>query len=165
MNFIDIIVLAAMAWAAYSGWKRGMILQICTLLGIALGFWLAAQYGAAVGQALHITGRFATAGGFAVVLVTVIIIVAVVSRLLRNTFRFAGLGSLDVVLGVLFSCVKMLLILCALLWVFDVLNGDTHRFLSEQTLAGSKLYRPILDLARHITPVLDGVTDTVREVL
>lgn len=165
MNGIDIIALAALAWAVFNGWRRGMILQICTLVGIILGFWAAGHYGAAVGRALHIPDEFATAAGFALLLIGVMILVALLSKGLRKVFSFAGLGALDVVLGILFSCIKMLLILCALFWIFDILNGPEHRMVSAQTLAASKLYRPILGIADWFMPVINGVTDTVRDVL
>ena len=165
MNGIDIIAIAALAWAVFNGWRHGMIFQIGTLAGIILGFWAAARYGAQVGHALHIPGEFATAGGFALLLVGVMILVAVISRLLRRAFSFAGLGTLDILLGILFSCIKMLLILCALFWIFDILNGSEHRFVSAETLAASKLYRPILGIADWFIPLFNGVTDTVKDVL
>lgn len=165
MNGIDIIVLAALAWAVFNGWRRGVILQICTLAGIILGFWVAGRYGAHVGHALRIPDEFATAAGFALLLIGVMILVALLSRGLRRVFSFAGLGTLDIVLGVLFSCIKMLIILCALFWIFDILNGSEHRMVSAETLAASKLYKPILGIADWFMPLLNGVTDTVKEVL
>ena len=165
MNGIDIIAIAALAWAVFNGWRRGMIFQIGTLAGIIVGFWVAGHYGAQVGHALRIPDEFAAAAGFAIMLVGVMILVALASRLLRKMFDFAGLGTLDVVLGILFSCIKMLIILCALFWIFDILNGSEHRFVSAQTLAASKLYRPILGVADWFMPVINGVTDTVRDVL
>ena len=165
MNGIDIIVLVALGWAVFNGWRRGMTLQICTLVGIVLGFWFAGRYGSTVGHALRIPDELAAAAGFAIMLVGVMILVALASRLLRKMFDFAGLGTLDVVLGILFSCIKMLIILCALFWIFDILNGSEHRFVSAQTLAASKLYRPILDKADWFIPLFNTATDTGKNVL
>lgn len=165
MNGIDIIAIAALAWAVFNGWRRGMIFQIGTLAGIILGFWVAGHYGAQVGHALRIPDEFAAAGGFALLLVGVMILVAIVSRLLRKAFSFAGLGTLDIVLGILFSCIKMLVILCAAFWIFQLLNGSEHRLVSGETLAASKLYRPILNIADWFIPLFNGVTDTVKDIL
>lgn len=165
MNGIDIIIIAALAWAVFNGWRRGMIFQIGSLAGVVIGVWAAAHYGASVGRTLHIPDEFATAGGFALVLVGVMIALALVSRLLRKVFSFAGLGTLDIVLGILFSCIKMLVILCAALWVFKFANGEEHRFVSAETLAASKLYGPILGIADWFAALFDGVTSTVRDTL
>lgn len=156
MNGIDIIVLVAMAWAVFNGWRRGMILQLCTLAGVGLGLWFASQYGGQVGRAMHIGDEFATAGGFLTVLVGVMIVVAVLSRLLRRIFSFAGLGTLDIVAGIMFSCLKMLLVLCALLAVVNALNAD-YTLISRQTIEGSRFYAPILSVADRIIPVLNNI--------
>ena len=165
MNGIDIIAMAALAWAVFNGWRRGMIFQIGTLAGIVIGFWVAGHYGPAVGHALRIPDEFASAAGFALLLVGVMILVAVVSRLLRKVFSFAGLGTLDIVLGILFSCIKMLIILCAAFWVFHLVNGAEHRLVSAETLAASRLYRPILDIADWFIPLFNTATDTVKHAL
>ena len=165
MNGIDIIAIAALAWAVFNGWRRGMTLQICTLAGIFIGFWVAARYGTQAGHALRIPDEFATAGGFALLLVGVMIVVALISRGLRKVFSFAGLGTLDIVLGIVFSCIKMLIILCAVFWIFDTLNGPEHRMVSGETLDASKLYRPILGIADRLIPMINGVTNTVKDVL
>ena len=165
MNGIDIIAIAALAWAVFNGWRRGMIFQIGTLVGIVLGFWVAGHYGAAAGHALHIPDEFAAAGGFSILLVGVMILVAIVARLLRKAFSFAGLGTLDITLGILFSCIKMLVILCAAFWIFHLLNGSEHRMVSAETLAASKLYGPILGIADWFIPLFNGVTETVKDVL
>ena len=165
MNGIDVIAIAALAWAVFNGWRRGMIFQIGTLVGIIIGFWVAGRYGAQVGHALRIPDEFATAGGFALLLVGVMILVAIISRLLRKAFSFAGLGMLDIVLGILFSCIKMLIILCAAFWIFQFLNGSEHRFVSAETIAASKLYKPILGIADRFIPMFNGVADTVSKTL
>ncbi|MCH5335732.1 MAG: CvpA family protein [Alistipes sp.] len=164
MNVIDIITLAFLAWAVYNGWSKGVIHQICTLAGIVLGIWLGVRYGAHVGALLHIGPEFAFAGGFAVVLVGVMIVVALLARLLRNIFHFAGLGTLDVLLGVLFSCIKMLLILCALFWVFDTLNGKMH-LVSNDVLDGSRLYHPILGIADRVADMGNDAAGTIGKAL
>ena len=149
----------------FNGWRRGMTLQICTLAGIILGFWVAGRYGATVGHTLRIPDEFAAAGGFALLLVGVMIVVALLSRLLRKVFSFAGLGTLDIVLGILFSCIKMLVILCAAFWIFELINGSEGRLVSAHTLAASKLYRPILGIADWFIPLFNSAADTVKEVL
>lgn len=156
MNGIDIVVFVAMAWAVFNGWRRGMILQLCTLAGVGLGLWFAAEYGASVGHALHIGDELATAGGFLTVLVGVMIAVALLSRLLRKVFSFAGLGTLDIAAGILFSCLKMLLVLCALFAVLDALNAD-YTLISRPTVEGSRFYARILSLADYIVPVLKNI--------
>ena len=165
MNVIDIIALAALAWAVFNGWRHGMIFQIGTLAGIIIGFWVAGRYGPAVGHALRIPDGFAPATGFAMLLIAVMILVALLARGIRRAFNFAGFGTLDIALGVVFSCIKMAVILCALFWILHLVNGPEYRLVPAQTLAESKLYQPILGVAEWFIPLFNSAADTVRDVL
>ena len=68
MNTIDLIVCLVLALAVWNGWRKGFIVQVCSLVAIAAGLWCAAHYGPGVGDALHLDPSVRTAGGFAVVL-------------------------------------------------------------------------------------------------
>ena len=111
MSVIDLIVGLLMLWAVFNGWRQGLILQLCSLAGIVLGAWLGIRFGTEAGALLHLDEEFATAGGFLAVFVVVLIAVAIVGRLLRKVFHFAGFGIPDHLLGVAVSAAKTLLIL------------------------------------------------------
>ena len=63
----------------------------------------------------------------------VLIAVAIVGRLLRKVFHFAGFGIPDHLLGVAVSAAKTLLILGLLFSAFESLNKD-HTLAEEKTL-------------------------------
>ena len=75
------------------------------------GAWLGIRFGTEAGALLHLDEEFAAAGGFLAVFVVVLIAVAIVGRLLRKVFHFAGFGIPDHLLGVAVSAAKTLLIL------------------------------------------------------
>ena len=151
MNTIDLIVCLVLLVAVWCGFRRGVILQVCSLAGIVLGIWLAARYGAEVGALLHLEERFAAAGGFVTVLVVVILAVALLGRLLRKLFHFAGFGVPDVVLGIVVSVAKYLLVLSVLFSVFDTLNAD-YSLVGRRTIDRSKSYGPVLRISQWLLP-------------
>lgn len=153
MNTIDLIVCLVLLVAVWCGFRRGVILQVCSLAGIVLGIWLAARYGAEVGALLHLEERFAAAGGFVTVLVVVILAVALLGRLLRKLFHFAGFGVPDVVLGIVVSVAKYLLVLSVLFSVFDTLNAD-YSLVGRRTIDRSKSYGPVLRISQWLLPRL-----------
>ena len=158
MNTIDLIVCLVLLVAVWCGFRRGVILQVCSLAGIVLGIWLAARYGAEVGALLHLEERFAAAGGFVTVLVVVILAVALLGRLLRKLFHFAGFGVPDVVLGIVVSVAKYLLVLSVLVAAFDRLNAD-YTLADRQTIGQSRSYGPLLRLSEMLPPLLEEVSD------
>ncbi len=154
MNYIDIIVLITLAFAIFNGWRKGAIVQICSLVGIVIGIWLATMYGAQVGAMLHMGEDYLSIGGFLVVLVGVLIGVAVLSRLIKRLSGVVGLGGLDVILGIALSICKFGLILSVLFSLFDAFNNKTN-IVSVEILDDSKLFRPIANISDSIFPALD----------
>ncbi|MDT8402303.1 MAG: CvpA family protein, partial [Bacteroidales bacterium] len=39
MNYIDIIILAFIAWAIYRGFKNGLFVEIASIAALVLGIW------------------------------------------------------------------------------------------------------------------------------
>lgn len=156
MNTIDLIVCIVLVAAVWSGLRQGFVRQICSLAGIVAAIWLAARFGARVGAWLHLDPGVATPGGFVVVLLAVILLVAVAARLLRKLFRFAGFGVPDAVLGVAVAVLKYLLLLSVLFAAFGTLNRD-YSLVPAKTFETSKTYRPVLRLSESLFPFLKRI--------
>ena len=160
MSVIDLIIGLLMLWAVFSGWRQGLILQLCSLAGIVLGAWLGIRFGAEAGALLHLDEEFAAPGGFLAVFVVVLIAVAILGRLLRKAFHFAGFGIPDHLLGVVVSAAKMLLILSLLFSAFEAVNKD-HTLVAEKTLDRSICYKPMIHLADSLFPFLEWAKEQV----
>ena len=119
-----------------------------------------ARFGTEAGALLHLDEEFAAAGGFLAVFVVVLIAVAIVGRLLRKVFHFAGFGIPDHLLGVAVSAAKTLLILGLLFSAFESLNKD-HTLAEEKTLDRSVCYRPMIRLADSLFPLLEWAKEQV----
>lgn len=160
MNAVDLIVCLVLALALWNGWRQGFVLQICSLAGIVVGIWLASRFGAEVGGWLRLDEEVAAAGGFVTVLVAVVLAVAIVGRLVRKLFHFAGLGLADILLGIAVSVVKYLLLLSVLFSAFEKLNVD-YSLVGPQTIEHSRSYKPIQRFSESLFPFLEWVGDQV----
>lgn len=160
MNAIDLIVCLVLALAVWNGWRQGFVLQVFSLAGLVAGIWLAVRFGAAVGAWLRLDETIAAAGGFVVVLLAVMLLVAVAGHLVRKIFHFVGFGVLDIVLGIAVSVLKYLLLLSVLLSAFDALN-ENYAIVKRQTIEGSKTYEPLLGLSQHLLPFVERVSEKV----
>lgn len=160
MNTIDLVVYLVLALALFEGWRRGAILQICSLAGLVAGIWLAARYGAAVGTWLGIDPAASAAGGFAAVLVATVIAVAVLARLLRRLFRFAGFGIPDILLGIAVAVLKYLLLLSVAFAALESLNAD-YGLVNRETVVSSRWFGPVRGLSDRLLPFIDWVGDRI----
>lgn len=164
MNVIDLLVCLVLLVALWNGWRRGFILQICSLAAIVVAIWLAARFGAAAGEALRIDPAYASAAGFTAVLVAAVLAVAVLARILRKLFRFAGFGLLDTLLGILVAVVKYVLLLSVLFAAIDRFNVD-YALIPAETVASSRTWRPIRDLSHSLLPFAGWVSGQAEEVV
>lgn len=168
MNILDLVVYIVLLLALYEGWRRGLILQLCSLVGIVVAIWLAARYGDVVGRWLGMDEAVAVAGGFAVVLVVTLVAVAVAGHLLRKIFRFAGFGLLDILLGIVVAVIKYLLLLSVAFAALERLNAD-HALVERRTIESSHWYEPVRGLADRVFPFIDWVGEQIpameKEVL
>ena len=162
VNTIDLIVCVVTVLAVWNGWRRGFIVQVCSLAGIVAGIWLASRWGAEVGAWLRLDDGIAAVGGFVVVLLGVVLAVAVAARLVRRLCRFAGFGLPDILLGVAVAMVKYFLVLSVLFSAFDTLNED-YGLAGPRTIEGSKSYEPVMHLADAVFPFLEWVGERVPQ--
>lgn len=151
MNGIDIAVGVVLAWAVFAGWRRGAILQLFSLAGIVGGIWLAARYGATVGMEFGFDEKLIRPGGFIVVIVASMLALGLLGQLVRKLFHFAGLGPVDVLLGIAVSLAKWLLLIGVLFNVMQRLDPD-HNLISEKSADKSLTYGPICRLTQDILP-------------
>lgn len=151
VNFFDVVTLLVGLWAVIAGWRRGVILQLGSLAGILLSLYLASHYGAEAGALLHLGESWVSVGGFIIVGLVTLMAVALVGRLARKLFQFAGLGVVDILLGILISLLKWLLLLSAIYTAFGALNR-TLNLVEESALERSRTYKPICRVADYVMP-------------
>lgn len=158
-NFFDIVTLLVGLWAVIAGWRRGVILQLASLAGIILSLFLASRYAEEAGRLLHFSQEWVSPGGFIVVALVTLIAVALISRLLRKLFQFAGLGLIDILCGIAISLAKWLLLLSAIYSAFGALNHTLHLVKSE-SLVASRTFYPVCRVIDYVMPYVSRTLDS-----
>ena len=158
MNIFDIIVYLSLAWAVFNGWRRGFLLQMLSLLAVVAALFFATQYGSELERILGIDIGVQGVVGFIVIFVSAMILIAVSGYVLRAVFRFAGLGAIDVLLGILFSVAKVALIVSVLFSWFDNAN-KSYEWASRECVAESRWYEPVKGITDKLTPYFEELTD------
>lgn len=153
MNPVDLAVCLVCLMAAWSGWRRGLVVQICSLVGIAAGLWFASRHAGQAGEWLGLDGALVVPGGFAALFVAVLLAVGIAGRLLGGLFRLVGFGLPDRLLGAAVSVAKFALVLSVLFAACEPLLRRNER--AHEALVGSVSYRPLCDAAEALLPLLE----------
>lgn len=158
VNIFDIITLLVALWAIISGWRKGLILQLGSLVGIVLALFFASRYAEQVGSFLHLSEAWIKPGGFIAVALLTLLLIALTGRLLRSLFQAAGLGVVDILLGIAISLAKWLLLLSALYSAFATLNNKLD-LVKRESMAQSYTFKPV---CRVVEVVMPYVSETLH---
>ncbi len=158
MSIFDLIVYLALAWAVFNGWRRGFLLQLLSLVAVVAALYLGAIYGAELGSMLGMKGTTAQVGGFITIFVASLIAIAIAGRLLRGVLKLAGLGVVDILLGILFSTAKVALIVSVLFSWFAALNKD-YNLASREKIESSRWFEPVAEIIDKLTPYFEELKD------
>ncbi len=146
--------------ALVMGLKKGFISQVISIISIILGIWLSARFATLVsgwiGQYIEGSEQVLNLVAFAIILVAVFILLALLGRLLEGAIKMVMLGWLNKLLGVIFAFLKTGLIVGLLIMVFCSIN-DTLHLISEEYLNSSVLFPTFKNLAYSTFPYLRDI--------
>ncbi|MBQ6988572.1 MAG: CvpA family protein [Alistipes sp.] len=162
MNVFDIIVYVALAWAVFNGWRRGFLLQMMSLVAVVAALYLSVKYCSEVGAMLGLDGTTQPIVGFIVIFAVTLILLTIAGYLMRKVFRFAGLGMVDILFGILFSVLKIGVIVSALFAWFAAVNKD-YDWASKQTVEESRWFTPISGVVDKLTPYFEELNSEIFE--
>ena len=161
MNVFDVIIYIALAWALFNGWRKGFLLQLVSLVAVVAGFMIATKYGVEAGEMLGLDARMAAIVGFLVIFVISLIAITIGGHLLRAVLRLTGLGVVDVLLGILFSVLKIGLIVGVLFSWFAALNAN-YELVEPSTIEQSRWFSSVVNVVDLLTPYFQ---DAASEIL
>ncbi|MBQ4500137.1 MAG: CvpA family protein [Alistipes sp.] len=119
---IDILVAIAAVWAFILGLRRGMIVQLCHLVGLYVAILIAPTIASPIGSLLMDDPGKAYIAGFGIVVAVVLLVVWLVAPLLRSIVIWRPARQLDSLLGGVLNLATMVLVTAVLFSVFDRAN-------------------------------------------
>jgi membrane protein required for colicin V production len=109
MELVDWIILAGLLMATVGGLAQGFFRSFFGLAGLVVGYMIATwnyQYVGKIFLPLVRVEAVANAIGFLLIIVLVMLLGAVVGGFLEKTFRWAGLGCIDTLLGAVLGFIQ-----------------------------------------------------------
>jgi len=157
MNYLDILLLIPVAWAVFTGFKKGFVESLFGLLAIFAGIYAGIHFSEWVADGLKSafdwTSESLPAVSFAITFLAVVIVVYMIGRLAAGMVKSAGLGALDTVMGVVFSVMKTVLMLSVVLLFFNYLNRSKE-LVPKERMEESLLWKPVEGLVPFLMPAV-----------
>ena len=155
MNTFDIIIAAFLLFGFISGLRRGLFVEVASIVALIAGIYGAIHFSYFIGSILadHVSWdeKYIIIVSFAITFAIIVIIIALLGKMFTKIADFAALGMLNKLLGGVFGALKIGLILSILLIVFSKLN-NTIPFISDDQKEAAILYEPVKKLAPSLFP-------------
>jgi membrane protein required for colicin V production len=158
MNWLDIVIIIALAIAVLIGLKFGLIKAVLLLAGIIVGVALAGHYSGPLGERLTFISSPGVAKGvaFAIIMLAVLAAAAIVAGLLTWAAKLVLLGWVNRLGGAIIGLFLGAFFCGALLAMWVHFLGMT------QTIADSVIATILLDRLPMVLALLPGEFDSVR---
>ena len=120
MNLVDILIWAVLLIFMAKGFWKGLIREVCTLVGLVAGGWAAFRYSSSLAEAsqsfIHLPQHVASALSFLLIFFLVGLLFFLFGHLLTVIFKVMLLGGVNRIGGVIFGLLEGAFILCMVLY-------------------------------------------------
>jgi membrane protein required for colicin V production len=155
MNFLDVILVLPLIFAAWWGFTKGLIIEIASVLALTLGIYgavlLADKTAAYFLNSLDYKGSHLHLIAFLVTFVGIVIGVYFMAKVMEGIVAIAGLSIANRIAGAVFGIVKMCIILSGIIYIFNQ-HHLLEKWLNESIREQSLLFAPIAKFAEKIIP-------------
>jgi membrane protein required for colicin V production len=158
MNFIDILLLVPLLYAAWNGFKKGFIIEFFTLLALLVGIYAGIHFSdwsaRVIKGNIDMGDSYLPVVAFTLTFLAVGAMVFFAGKMLERMVKVVNLSPVNKLLGILFGVIKMIYTLSIVLILAETYDerGD---FLPEEQKEDSLLYYPIKVVAAATIPAIE----------
>jgi len=155
LNYVDIILAGFLLWGGFQGFRRGLIIEVASLVALALGIWGGIHFSDQVAEFVREYWGWEhpqmPVMAFGLTFLVIVQAVWLLGKLLTQVLKMVALNIFNRFAGALFGVVKFGLILGVLLHLWGRMdpNGQIWPFADREK---SFLYAPVQALSDLFFP-------------
>lgn len=167
MNFLDIIIAVIILLFALKGLRKGIIIEVVTLIAFVVGIYGAMHFSDFTAEHMveyiEVNPKYLNTVAFILTFILLVILVNLIGRAVSKLVKAMNLGFFDKLGGFLFGAAKGVLLCSVLLMV--LINLQWAGFLKEEVKKESMLYPYVEMTVPYLYQGFDLVKDFVKEKL
>lgn len=166
MNYFDVIIIIPLLWAAFKGFKKGLIIEVASLIALFLGVWGGAKFSSVsanyLSKMFSISVQIMPLLSFAVTFIIIVIIVFFIAKMLQKVVKAVSLSTINKITGAAFGVLKFTLIIGVILNIVNNINSEIG-FIDNKMQNSSLLYQPICKIGALVPGVSEiNINDAVE---
>lgn len=124
MGIVDLIFVIIFGYAIYKGFKNGIVVEICGILGIIISVYIAIKFKSDLAKMFDMDPTLANIISFVIILLLGVIFLHFVAKLITKVIQLTGLGVINSLLGAIASLFKMIIIISLVTSIFLAINSN-----------------------------------------
>ena len=157
MNSIDILLIIPLIYAAWKGFKNGLIIEVFTLLALFVGIYVGIHFSdftsGLLREYLGLNSKYLPIIAFTITFLAVGAMVFFLGKTIEKLIKITALTPLNKFAGVFFSLLKYVYMLSTLLVILESYD-EKLSFFPAKVKQESLLYTPILKVSTTTIPSL-----------
>lgn len=162
MIVFDLLVLAALLFSMFKGYKNGILKEIAGILGFYIGVYVAVKFGPIINEMLGITSVSSKMLTLVVLFIVILIGVNITVKLGSKFLDLSKIGPLNNTFGASFAGLRTFLMLGFFFSLFLKANEKVSILTPEQ-VNSSNVIQPIQSTTMEMVPVVKNLFDTVKK--
>jgi len=146
MGILDIIFIIPVIWLAYVGFKKGLIIELSTLLALILGVYVSLYFSDITAEflkdSLSLHTKYLKLISFIVTFLLVVIAVNLAGKIIEKFVDMVALSFLNKTAGGVFGVLKAVVILSLL--IFFIEKIDKKKVLLSEELTENSIFYPYI---------------------
>lgn len=173
LPLLDIFVLVPLAYAAWRGFKKGFIMAVATLVALVAGLYAGFHGSEVIAEKLHEAFDWSAStvqiASFLLAFLAMVIAIHLLAKLIEKAVNLAALSPVNKIAGLVFSLLKVGLILSMVFYTLDGLFGRRD-WLPDGAADGTVIFPVLEDAVTWLVPemhhdsALDQIRDGVNEI-
>ena len=167
MNYLDIIIAIILFLFGWKGLRKGLIIEVVTLLAFGVGIYGAMHFSdftaAHLQDFMEIKPQYLNTVAFVLTFIILVVLVNLIGRLVSKWVKSMNLGFFDKLGGFLFGILKGVLLCSVLLMVLN--NFQLLGVVKPKVKEESKLYPYIEQTVPYVYRGFYLVKDYAKEVM
>ena len=167
MNYLDIIIAIILFLFGFKGFRKGLIIEVVTLLAFGAGIYGAMHFSDFTSEHLqevmNIDPKYLNTVAFVLTFIILVVVVNIIGRLVKNMIKALNLGFFDRLGGFLFGALKGVLLCSTFVLVLN--NLQIMGLVKDEVKQGSYLYPYVEQTVPYLYKGFDLVKDYAKEIL
>jgi membrane protein required for colicin V production len=171
LNIFDVIIIVLLLIGAYSGYRKGLILEILAFLAFIIaiigGFYLMHLGMDLLTNYFNLSGKSLPLISFILIFIAIILSVNFIGRMLKKVIDMTILGSIDNLTGALIGILKWAFGISILLWLSSAIGFQSTAFMKESKLIPyiEPIGPKVIDYISILIPYVHQIFEAIQEML